>query len=341
MTTQTSIGALVALVGAAFLVGWAVMPKPDEPKRSLRKEARDTAAPRAQLDEAERQLGEERAWRQALEEELATLRKTEAPEAADATEAAPEDARGGAGDAPPTEEEIRTEIRAFGDQLRGLILGTEDAKEAARRLREMLQRAGPEIVRKIIDKFQDEAEDMGTRVLLAHVLAQSELPDALEALKSHLRDPDAGILLHRFASHALAFSDAEGLDPFLSEVAHKVADYGARANAAFGLNRRGVEEGIQLYFAATDEAFQASDPAALQYLGGLALMGERAFPGVRERLLTYENKQALLLLIHVAKSNGDRGAIPALEKLAYDSARPVSVQKAAEGALTALAKDAP
>ena len=77
-----------------------------------------------------------------------------------------------------------------------------------------------------------------------------------------LRDPDATMWDLRFASHALAFSPAEGLEPFLTERARNLSDEGARANLAFGLAQRGVEEGVQLYFEMTDAVFERKDPVA-------------------------------------------------------------------------------
>jgi hypothetical protein len=240
--------------------------------------------------------------------------------------------------APPTEEEIEAELKAFGQALGAIIQG--GGEEAKKRLRELFARGGKALVQALVDKFQDDTTDIGVRVVAAHALAQSGDPDALEALKSTLRDPDAGMLMHRFASHGLAFSDAEGLETILSLTAHKAEDMGARANAAFGLARRGTEEGIPLYMATVDEAIEKGDPAGLQYLGGVTLLGEKAYPAMRERLLTYKEPQALLLLIEVLKGRGDKGAIPNLEKLAYDSGRPVAVQKSAEAALKVLRESA-
>ena len=75
---------------------------------------------------------------------------------------------------------------------------------------------------------------------------------------------------------------------------------------------------------------------AIGYLQGFALLGEKALPAMRERLLTYQEPQALITLIELVKRAKDKGAIENLEKLAYDSSRPVDIQKAAEGALQAL-----
>lgn len=239
---------------------------------------------------------------------------------------------------PPSEDEIRAELQAFGGALGQIIRG--GGEEAKQRLRAFLARGGEPLIRKLIEEFGDETGGIGERSILAHALAQSGHPDALEALKGALRDPDAGMLMHRLASHGLAFSDAEGLETILSLTAHKAEDMGARANAAFGLARRGAEEGVPLYMATVDEAIEKGDPAGLQYLGGVALLGEKAYPAMRERLLTYKEPQALLVLIEVLKMRGDRGAIPNLERLAFDSTRPVSVQKSAEAALKALRMDA-
>ena len=71
------------------------------------------------------------------------------------------------------------------------------------------------------------------------------------------------------------------------------------------------------------------------------MIGEKAKPYVRERLLTYKNETALLSLIEIVKSFKDEKALEQLNKLAYDAARPISVQKAAKGAIEALTKKAP
>jgi hypothetical protein len=239
---------------------------------------------------------------------------------------------------PPTDEEIEAEIKAFGQALGQIIQG--GGEQAKQRLRAFLARGGKAVIAKLADKFKDESAAIGVRVVSAHALAQSGDPDALEELKNTLRDPDAGMLMHRFASHGLAFSDAEGLETILTVTTRPAQDLGARANAAFGLARRGTEEGIPLYMEITDEAIENGDPAGLQYLGGITLLGEKAFPAMRERLLVYKEPQALLLLIEVLKSKGDKGAIPNLEKLAYDASRPIAVQRSAEAAIKALEESA-
>jgi hypothetical protein len=240
--------------------------------------------------------------------------------------------------APFTEEDLRKELGTFGRGIGHLLVNDEEAAGVRERLRDALRRAGPEGIARLLTRLEDEAEPLGARFVLAHALAQSGDPVAIEALENHLRDADSGMLLHRFASHALAFCDAEGMEVFLSEIANTAEDRGVRANTGFGLARRGSDEGLRVYLAAADEAFETGDPSAIQYLGGLGILGEPGFPAIRERLLTYESKEALVLLIHFAKEQGDRGALPALERLAYDAARPESVQKAAQGAIKALTK---
>ncbi|MHC4550589.1 MAG: hypothetical protein ACYTEZ_17640 [Planctomycetota bacterium] len=240
--------------------------------------------------------------------------------------------------APLTAKEVQAELDAFGQALVQIIQG--GGQEAIQRLRAFLAREGEPVIRQMIDGFADDATEIGRRVVLAHALAQSGHPVAIKALENTLYDPEAGMLLHRFASHGLAFSDADGIDTVLSVTAHKNADLGARANAAFGLARRGVDEGLPLYMDLTDQAIEKGDPAALQYLGGVTLLGKEAYPAMRERLLVYKEPQALLLLIEVLKARGDKGAVPNLEKLAYDASRPVAVQRAAAGALKVL-RDSP
>ena len=237
---------------------------------------------------------------------------------------------------PPTDEEIEAELKAFGNSLQQIIRGRPGAEAVKKRLREFLERGGKPVLDKLIEGWQDDARGYIPRLIAAHALAQSGNVDALESLKAVLRDPDSGMLAQRTAAHGLAFSDAEGLDTVLSQTAHNAKDTGARANAAFGLARRGVDEGVTLYMEITDEVLEKGDPAALQYLGGFALLNDKALPGMRDRLLSYKEPQTVLTLIEILKARKDKGAVPNLKKLAYDSSQPVSVQKAAQGALKAL-----
>ena len=323
---------LVLVIGAFFL------------GRALRTERAGRESPRAEprgveLAEAQRALEEERGKRADAERKLVAYREAEAkveePVAQPEPEAQPQPKPVGA----PTDDEIRAAVEAFAGQLQNVIVGRESGEQAAAALRAVLDRATPEQIRKMIDRLKDDSEDMGARIVLAHALGQSARPEAIAALKGQLEDSGAGLMMHRFASHALAFSPAEGIEPFMLQTARTFPDRGVRANISFGLNRRGVAEGVDLYFAATDEAFAESDPAALQYLGGITLMGERAHPYMRDRLLTYKSEQALLVLINIAKGSGDEGSIPNLEKLAYDTSQPASIQKAAQGALKVLRPD--
>jgi hypothetical protein len=237
-------------------------------------------------------------------------------------------------DTPPTDDELMKGVETFGASLGEIMQGR--GEEARKELRDLLARAGEHGIELLVAKFGDDATDIGLRVAIAHALAQSGDPGAIEWLKTTVSDPEAGMLELRLASHGLAFSDAEGIDNALLAVAHKTADTGARANAAFGLARRKNPEGLALYLKATDEALANRDPAALQYLGGFTLLGDDALPALRERLLTYTEPQAAITLIEILKGRGDRGAVETLRKLASDEGRPASVRKAAEGAIKAL-----
>lgn len=325
---------VVILIFSAFGLGWALPREPAHNGHVPRNQSNRIATAEKERDMALRKLGEERDRSARLKAEVKALcepKATEPPVVVVAPE--PKKPEG-----PPTEAELKAGLQNFGENLRNIILGNEKGKQAAESVRELLERAGPEAIRKLADRFGDDTEAMGARVVIAHALAQSNDPAAIEALAVHLRDPDAGMIVHRFAAHALAFSEADGVDTILREVAHNAEDRGTRANASFGLARKGDDDGLTLYLAATDEAFEAGDPAALQYLGGLQLLGEKALPGVRKRLMTYTNEQALLVLIGVVKATGDQGAMPQLEKLAADNTRPASVRKAADAALRVLGK---
>jgi len=327
------------LILAAFGTGWA-LPRGSQAKvRAERGPTTQVATVERERDTALQQLREERGKCARLEAEMAPLRealtKAETAQEEPAPMANPEPEQPLL---PPTDEELTAGLQEFRQNLRNIIVGNEQGVRASEQVRELLARAGPEGIAKLVGRFEDDTESMGARIILAHALAQSHDPVAIAALDSQLRDPDAGMMVHRFASHALAFSDAEGVDVILSRVAHYADDRGARANAAFGLARKGSDEGIKLYFKATDESFEAGDPAALQYIGGLQLLGDKALPGVRERLLSYTNEQALLVLIGSVRAAGDEESVPVLEELANDGSRPASVRKAAAAALQILRK---
>jgi hypothetical protein len=325
-----------ALVVAAFLVGWLIRKKPESndhaptPRTTVVQAPPEAAPPSRPAPPVEPAM---RATPPANGEEHLPGEPAE-----EAAAPAPPEGEPVVLDRPVTDEEIRQGIARFAESLRALILGDEKGAAAAAELKDLLALATPEQREKLITAFGDDAENMQSRIVLAHVLAQSGHPDALATLQDAVRDPESGLMVQRFAAHGLAFSDAEGLDAFMLDMAHNHPERGVRANLAFGLQRRGVDEGVPLYFAAMDEALEKGDPNALQYVGGLVLIDERADAGIRERLGTYEGTEALLVLIGIVQRRQDKGAIPALEKLAYDSARPISVQKAAQGALDVLAK---
>ncbi len=334
-----AIGVLVGVVATHLVISMN-----EEPEAGPRTASRTDPA----LREAQESIARLRTENENLKADLRAERDKSTPLAADpgkrgdaplSTEQPPSP-KPAVSTGPLNAEEIEKAIKAFGPSFQASLLGTPKGKEAVKTLREALARAEPGVVQKLIDHFGDASLDIGERLVLAHVLGHSADPLAITALKTTLQDPEAGLMMHRLASHGLAFSDAKDLDPFLMEMAEKSPDTGVRANTAFGLQRRGVEKGVELYFAATDEAFKKGDPAALQYLGGVALMGDKALPLLRERLTTYKDEQARLVLISVIQGKGDRGSIPALEAITQDENAPASLRKAAEGALKAINKPA-
>jgi len=340
--SKSAVGWIVVVGCTAFWAGYLVPRDTGTIERSedARTQVRAVAEWNAKLSTALGQVDSLRERVRELEAEVARDEALSELAAADGAKDEPEHS----GDAepadaplaPPTDDEVKEAIKAFGGGLQGIIRGNEAGKKAGEQFRKFFARTTPEQRRKIIERFEDDTQNIQQRLVIAHALAQSHDPDAIEALKAGLRDPDADLMRKRVSSHGLAFSDAEGLETFLSEMANTAKDRGVRANSAFGLTRRGIAEGVDLYFAATDEALSAGDPAGLQYMSGLPLMGEQAYPAMRSRLLTYDNEQALVTLITIVRSVGDKGAIENLKKLAYDSTRPMSVQNAAKGALTQL-----
>lgn len=235
---------------------------------------------------------------------------------------------------PVTDEELEAGIREFAGQLTSIIVSGN--KEPAEKLRALLKRAGPAALEKIEAEFLDPSKGFQRRVIAAHVLGQSGDPEAYKMLRATLRDPDRDMVEHRAASHALAFSDDPDAVPILTDAAQNGKEPGVRANSAFGLVKRGIDEGYKLYAEATDWAFEQKQPEAMQYLQGFFLMDEKALPFARERLMTYKNETALVILIELAKRKKDKGALENLNKLAYDSSQPKSVQNAAQGAIKAI-----
>ncbi|MHC4954979.1 MAG: HEAT repeat domain-containing protein [Planctomycetota bacterium] len=324
------IGALLGGgVVAIFMSGGAEPDAPDRTERSAEaveqdrlviEQANRLAELKTELADTKTELAMEKKRREEIEAAHAPKPET--------AKAAPDD------DKPLTDEEFEAGVRKFAGRLQSIILG--DGTEAREELRALLKRAGPEGMAKVKKQFLDPASGFQGRLIAGHVLGQSGDAEAWMVLKETLRDPEADMLEHRVASHALAFSDDPDAATLLTQVARTDPDPGARANSAFGLIQRDIDEGYELYAEATDLAFEKNQPEALQYLQGFFIMKDKALPYVRERLLTYKNETALLVLIELVKRKKDKGAMEQLKKLAYDTARPKSVQNSARGAINAL-----
>ncbi len=234
---------------------------------------------------------------------------------------------------PPTGKEITAAMRKFGSRLQSIILGR--GGEAVAEIRELFARIDAKDLQKIIERYGEE-DDMQIKIVMAHALAQSGRPEAIEALRKIVLDPNRAFTDRRFVAHGLAFVDDPELQPLLLEIGRNDPDRGARANASFGLARAGSEEGLSLYAAATDEAFREKDPAAMQYLSGFYLLGDKALPLVRERLETYEDPQSRLMLIQLVKKGKDLESIAILHRLASDPDAGQAVQEEARKAIEAI-----
>jgi hypothetical protein len=229
------------------------------------------------------------------------------------------------------EQQIKAELEKFGGQLQSLIMGNGDAAKKA--IQRALEIGGPGTAMEIFEQFEKNGN-----IGLAHAVAQTNDPEAMDKLKAVVLDHDRGFIERRTAVHGLAFSDAEGLESFYEEVATSDPDLGTRANAAYGLARRN-DAGIELYAKSVDQAFKQKDSAALQYLSGLVLLGKRALPTVHERLRTITDKQArLTMILHVIGEHKDPDSIPVLRELAGNPETDADVRKAAEATAEKIAK---
>jgi hypothetical protein len=235
--------------------------------------------------------------------------------------------------APPTVTEIEAAMMKFGSSLQSIIMG--QGGEAAAEFREFFKRVEAKDLAAILERYGQE-DDMGKKIVMAHALAQSGRPEVIEALREIVLDRNNAFTDRRFVAHGLAFVDDPSLQPLLLEVGRNDPDRGVRANASFGLARTGSEEGLSLYAAATDEAFKEKDPAAMQYLSGFYLLGDKALPQVRERLVTYEDPQSRLMLIQLVKQEKDRESLPILQQLERDPKAGQAVQEEARKAIKAI-----
>lgn len=324
------LGLVVGVGGVLIVVlaGGGEAEKPDDPEVSRLSQENERlegqlSASKQEVADLEGKLVAAEAERMKAAESLETAR-AEAP-SEDAAEKPAEKP-----DGPPSESDIQKAIEAYGNALSAVIQG--GGEESKKRIRAFFARLTREQIAELLERYKSSS-DIGHKIVLAHALAQSGRAEAIEALTALVRDHDLGFLERRFASHGLAFSDDDSVIPVLGEVARSDPDLGARANAAFGLARRGDEEGVALYAKATDEAFAAKDPIALQYLGGFMLLGEKGLPAVRERLRTYEDKQAQMLLLEVVKANKDRESLPILQAIVDDPEADKSVRESAAKAI--------
>jgi hypothetical protein len=333
------VGGVLLAIGIQYAVREA--PEPARAPVEIESLKREVAAARdergraqADLADAQAKLVAAQTANEELRKEIEKAKACMEEGAKSSPAPAGKPAEGAVKTGPPTDEELLKGIDTFGASLQAILTGQgEDAKKE---LRDLLARAGKHGLDLLLAKFEDDATDFRMRLFLAHALAQSGNPEAIQELQKVLADPDAGLVELRLATHGLAFSDAPGLDDSLLAVARNTADTGARANAAFGLARRKNAEGLDLYLKATDEAMANRDPAGLQYLGGFMMLGDEALPAIRQRLLTYTEPQSLVMLIEILKQRGDTGALENLRKLSADRGRPEAIRKSADGAIKVL-----
>jgi hypothetical protein len=234
-----------------------------------------------------------------------------------------------------TDEQLTKELMSLGNNFQDLLIGT--GEEFRKKMKAILARGGEGTVQRIVEMYEGTG-DLGRKTVLAHALAQTGDPVALETLKATARNTEAGMFAVRTATHGLAFSDADGLETFYKEISeNRNLELGARANSAYGLARRN-DEGVEAYARTVDEAFRKKDPFAVAYLQGFMLLGERANGVVESRLRTIRDKQARLVLVEHLASNGNENSIPALRELANDQSVSEDIRKRAEQVANQLAR---
>ncbi|MEM8884528.1 MAG: HEAT repeat domain-containing protein [Planctomycetota bacterium] len=331
-------GAIVPLlIGLALGAGgMLLMPKEKEPAPPRAERPPDDTEQRALIAKMAEQISDLRGQVTSLQSELEAEREQAAKIERETSEievdAEPTETGG-----PVTDKELEAGLQAFAMKLQSIIMGQGD--EARDALRALLKRAGPEGLAKVRAEFQDDSAGFQRRIIAAHALGQNGDEESIRLLIETLQNPESDMIDHRLASHALAFTDdPNAVDP-LTQTARQSDDPGARANAAFGLIRREIDEGYDLYAKATDLSLEKGQPEAMQFLQSMFIMDDKILPYARERLTTYKNETAVIVLLELVKQKKDKGAIPQLRKLAYDANQPKSVQNAAKGILKSFGEE--
>ena len=198
----------------------------------------------------------------------------------------------------------------FGDLLKAM-------KEAGR--------AGTEFALNVLRTSPSAVERIIAATLLEHAGDASAIPALAETLKS---DPDETV--RRAASHAIALLGTDAADAPLRAAMTGDADWGVRANSAYGMGKRNDEQGLRI-LREIYESPQTPAEYRLPVLGGLADIGAPSTAPLFRRILADTKDVSYLLLSMGALAKmKDTESIPLLQQLQASGASDVIKQSAAK-----------
>lgn len=174
------------------------------------------------------------------------------------------------------------------------------------------------------------------RLLAASLLEAAADPSAIPALAETLKgDPDETV--RRAASHAIALLGTESADVPLRAAMTGDADWGVRANSAYGMAKRNDEQGLRI-LREIYESPQTPAEYRLPVLGGLADVGAPSTaPLFRQILTDTKDTTYLLLSMSALAKMKDAEAIPLLQRI-QDSTQPDLIKQSAAKTIEAIRK---
>jgi len=253
-----------------------------------------------------------------------------ASSAADGASGATATATAGAG-APPGGDASEA-INAFKELAKEGLQAFGKAGALVERFRAL----GPDGVGLLSEMLRDPSSS--SRFLAAAILEGLHDPASIAALGAATSDPD--VLVQRMASHALAVMNHKDAVPSLERAMNEGADWGVRANAAYGLAKLGEKSGSDYLLAMWRDK---KDPMApMVALGALADVGSPEFSAELRPLIGDPAKDlgARLQAMLCAAKAKDKDAIPMLEGVIASPDATESLKDAARKAVNEITGEA-
>ncbi len=322
-----------ALAGALVMGVWRRAPRGDAPGRAAPAggaaaddEAADDLADR--LAAAEDALA---ASRQALAAEKAEVARLRAAlEQKPITEPTPPAPAEAAPDPQAARETIRTLARTAGMAAYAGLTPDSPAVAQVRAL-------GPEGIR-LMGELLRTGNEM-ERFVAAAVLEKLEDPSAVPTLVEALQSDDPGsTIVQRMVSHALShLGGTEAVAP-LESLLEGDADWGVKANAAYGLAMMNREAGVEF----VRRRYLDSDDGTerLVMLQVMGTVGHASYlPHLHDALKTSSEYSARLLAVGGMAKIGDASSLPLLEAVIEDPAADRVLVVEAKKAYNAIADE--